>query len=136
MTLAIFRFTHHDPEQHFFNVLVDLDVVGADAPTLLARARDYAYELNDFYTADFAAAFIQANRNGPGSVCMLPSGSWQASAPADVEFVFTTVQLKTGHVRVFGEASFWDPDTEEWRIVKLWDAPLKRVEQRDARVEA
>lgn len=125
MTIAIFRFTHHSPDQHFHNVQVDLETVGRTPQEMLAKARTLAQPLNDYDTADFAAAFVAANKTGPWGVTLLPSGSWRASAPEDTAFVFTTVQFRNGHVHVFAETVAYDPTEEDWLLVRLWERPLK-----------
>jgi hypothetical protein len=130
MVPAIFRFVPHGPRGHYFNIAVDLEAGTVAAAEALAAARTLAHELNVFETDDFAAAFVAANKRGPGQVTLLPAGSWQSAANPDVEYVFTVAQMPTGHVRVFAEAVFFDAARSEWRATDLWNAPLKRIEDR------
>lgn len=136
MVPAIFRFVPYGPRGHYFNVRMDLAAGTAAAAEALAAARALAQELNIFESGEFAAAFVAANKRGPGQVELLPAGSWQVAAKRDVEYVFTVAQMSTGHVRVFAEAVFYDAVQGDWRTTDLWNAPLKRVEDRSTWVAA
>lgn len=128
---AIYRFTHHHPDQFFHNVLVDLERVGSDLVTQLARALPYAQALNDYDTADFAAAFIAGNKTGPKDVQLLPHGAWEVSAPLDEPMLalITVTQFTTGHVHVFIELAL-QLRRGEWMTLKLGSDGLKKLASR------
>ena len=110
-----------------------VDVLGSDhAPhTLEEKALPYAQALNDYDTADFAAAFIAGNKTGPKDVQLLPHGAWEVSAPLDEPMIalITVTQFTTGHVHVFIELAL-QLSRGEWMTLKLGSEGLKKLASR------
>jgi hypothetical protein len=95
----------------------------------IAAARALAWPFPRFEADEFGAAFIAANKNGPGSVRLVGQGNWQDLAPGDIEYVYV---IHLGMVEALAVEN--DYRTGKWTTTRLFSHPLQDIE--NAEVEA
>ena len=122
-TRAVFTFTSGDETYHVYK---HHDGYPSGAFEALEMAKGNAWQLNRFEPDEFAAAFVAANKSGPGGVRLLKSGTWKKVSPVDIEYHYTVKAMPNGHVHVFVECVDHDYDTGKWTVSPLFDTPLKK----------
>ena len=110
-TRAVFTFSDPDTVGSPFVVYKHYDGYPTGALEALQNAREVAWPLPRFEADEFAAAFIAANKTGPGGVRIVGRGPWNAISPADIEYAYHVVMFASGHVRVSGHAVAWNDET-------------------------
>lgn len=102
-TRAVYVFK--DDEQKEYCVYKHYDGYAEGAAKFLVNALDAAWDLPRFEADEFAAAFIAANKNGPGDMRL----THRPEDHVDIEYVYEVFQAKNGQliVRAF-EVNFWD----------------------------
>lgn len=98
----------------------------------IAGALEYAWPLPRFEAADFAAAFVAANKSKHGGEVQLLPGLWD-SFPADLAYVYE-ITFSAGKVRVKGWSVSYNDDAPlrslrwSWTEVKGWTMTGKKLE--------
>lgn len=109
-------------------VTVPADGWPVAATPALASALALAWELNQFEAAEFAAAFVAANKVGPGlGPRLVGFGLWAHLAPKDTRFLYMVQQFASLHVGVRCYEIAWDPEMGNWSHAHQWDWPLKDI---------
>lgn len=93
-TRALYTFLPTNNVEMPFHVYIHHDGNPRCAVPKIAAALKIAWMLPRYEHDEFAAAFIAANKDGPGHVRLLPAADkWERVAPADIEYRYEIYAL-------------------------------------------
>lgn len=105
-TRAVYTFGTGEEEYHVYK---HWDNYPEGAAIFLENAKGNAWQAPRFEPDDFAAAFVAANKTGPGDVRLMPSGDIGDVAPADIEYHYRVWPAPNGQLIIKAhQVDNWD----------------------------
>lgn len=149
-TRAVYVFKDIKEDAMFHAVYKHWDSYPAGAAGFFVKALGNSWDLPRYEADEFAAAFVAANKSGPGDVRLTNNPEYHS----DLEYVYELFQAKNGQLIIQAfSVNFWETNKERTEIFygrlkdfvrehgseedkKAWDeidgSPNKLVDNKDA----